>query len=408
MMLNAVLCVWNEEDVIEATVKHAFAQGCSNVYIIDNGSSDGTVKKAVQAGARHVASFLTEYFDVHKKTAHLNAAVQYFNALSQEEHMWWMYLDADEFPNIDCGMRIIDVLKGIDSSVRGMHGYMFDHIPTHPPYAVSSYHPADFMPICHKTRMEKTLLLRYDRGKPHLYSACGAHTLDTCGEMLPIAKNIINIHHFPMRHPAHTLQRLKKLTRRNSDGVSRVDRHDSMAKIASGNSNSQSQYRDRYDKIQATYIKNDDTAFKAVGVKYNYRNIVRWYDAHEESAFTHVTAYDTYVARGLCNFFMKEYDAALCKFHDALELCVEDIAKAWITIKIAECLSFSNIDAAYALIQPLYEHDNKDVGEYLRKSFKPAGSGMDASDAGAASAAAPPRLDIQHYFGCFDVAYDSD
>ena len=42
MILNAVICVWNEEDIIESTVKHAFSQGCSNVFIVDNGSTDKT------------------------------------------------------------------------------------------------------------------------------------------------------------------------------------------------------------------------------------------------------------------------------------------------------------------------------------------------------------------------------
>jgi glycosyltransferase involved in cell wall biosynthesis len=379
MMLNAVLCVWNEEDIIESTVKHALAQGCSNVFIIDNGSTDTTIKKAVQAGAQHVTSFLTEYFDVHKKTAHLNAVVQYFNAIFQEEHMWWMYLDADEFPNIDCAMRIIDVLKGIDSSVRGMHGYMLDHIPTHPPYTVSSYHPADFMPVCHKTNMEKTLLIRYDKGEPHLYSACGAHTLDTCGKMLPVAKNIINIHHFPMRNPVYTLKRLKKLTQRNNDGVSRVDRHDFMAKIANGNSNSQSQYRDRYDKIQSTYIKHDDTALKTGSVHYNYINIVRWYNAHAESDLAHVDACDKHIAHGLYYFFMKDYAVALRKFRAALDLCTEDTIKNGITAKIAECLSFSNMEEADTLAMPRQ-----------------------------ASAASPLQLDIQYYFGRYDAAWNKE
>ena len=409
MMLNAVLCVWNEEDIIESTVKHALAQGCSNVFIIDNGSTDKTIKKAVQAGAQHVTSFLTEYFDVHKKTAHLNAAVQYFNEIFQEEHMWWMYLDADEFPNIDCDMRIIDVLKGIDSSVRGMHGYMLDHIPTHPPYAVASYHPADFMPLCHKSSMEKTLLLRYDRGKPHLFSAGGAHTFDTCGEMLPVAKNIIDIHHFPMRNPEYTLKRLKKLTQRNNDGVSRVDLHDHMAKITSGNSNSQSQYRDRHDKMQSTYMKHDDSALKTSSVNYNYRNIVRWYDAH-------VAAYDKYLAHGLYHFFMQEYDIALCKFHDALDLCTKDKVKIWITIKIAECLSFSNMEKAYNLVMPLYEYNNDEVKEYLHqhatfawaKDRNSNVSGMDAADAGRVSGASPLQLDIQYYFGRYDAVRNTE
>ena len=35
-MLYCILCVWNEEDIIASTVRHAYAQGCDRVFIIDN------------------------------------------------------------------------------------------------------------------------------------------------------------------------------------------------------------------------------------------------------------------------------------------------------------------------------------------------------------------------------------
>ena len=374
MMLNAVLCVWNEEDVIESTVRHAFAQGCSKVLLIDNGSTDATVKKATRAGATHVTTFLTEYFDVQKKTAHLNAAVKYFNEIFPEERIWWMYLDADEFPNIDRDIRIIDLLKGMDSSVRGLHGHMLDHIPTHPPYMVAPYHPADFMPLCHKTTAEKILLLRYDKGKAHLFSACGAHTLDTCGETIPVAKNILNIHHFPMRNPAYTLNRLKKLVTKNSDGLSRVDRHDYMAKLASGDSSRQSQYRDRYESMQTTYGNNRHAALKARDIpQYCYRNITRWYAGYEEKKMAHVKEHDKNMAYGIHHYFLQEYDAALCKFSDALRTCHDDDEKTLLTSKIADCLSC-----------------------------------REQQTAASAAADVPLEPDIQHYFGHFDVNWDTE
>ena len=49
-----------EEDVVEATVRNAFAQGVEAVYVVDNASTDATVERAVAAGATFVESFHTD------------------------------------------------------------------------------------------------------------------------------------------------------------------------------------------------------------------------------------------------------------------------------------------------------------------------------------------------------------
>jgi glycosyltransferase involved in cell wall biosynthesis len=211
MILNAVMCVWNEEDIIGSTVRHCFAQGCSNVFIVDNASTDRTVEVAVNAGAKLATTFKTKYFDEDKKVAHLNGTVDYINNITTDDNIWWLYLDADEFPNFDSKLTILEVLKNLDSSVRAVHGAMFDHKPTHQPYYVSNYHPADFQPICTKCSVYKIPLLRYDKNQPHLFSIGGAHDFITHGCSIPIIKNFIQIHHFPYRNPEYTLTRSTKL-----------------------------------------------------------------------------------------------------------------------------------------------------------------------------------------------------
>jgi glycosyltransferase involved in cell wall biosynthesis len=106
MLLNAVMCVWNEEDIIESSVKHLFAQGCSNVFIIDNESSDKTVDIAVNAGAKLAAKFKSKYFNEYEKIAYLNATVKNFNEQSNEDQRCWLYVFADEFPNIEGGVGV--------------------------------------------------------------------------------------------------------------------------------------------------------------------------------------------------------------------------------------------------------------------------------------------------------------
>ena len=85
MLLNAVLCVWNEGDVIAATVRHALAQGCSNVFIVDNASSDNTVAAAVEAGAVLAASFDSKYFNEDLNVTYLNEVVRRWNVQHDPE-----------------------------------------------------------------------------------------------------------------------------------------------------------------------------------------------------------------------------------------------------------------------------------------------------------------------------------
>lgn len=134
MLLNAVLCVWNEEDVIAATVRHAFAQGCANVFIVDNASTDGTVAAAVGAGAVLAASFDSKYFNEDLKVTYLNEVVRRWNAQHEPEQVWWLFADADEFPALNGGLRLAGFLEQLDPAVRGVQGHLYNHLPTHPPY----------------------------------------------------------------------------------------------------------------------------------------------------------------------------------------------------------------------------------------------------------------------------------
>src|SRR5690349_12004867 len=47
--LFGIVATWCEEDVIEATVHNAFAQGCERVFIVDNESPDATLRRAAAA-----------------------------------------------------------------------------------------------------------------------------------------------------------------------------------------------------------------------------------------------------------------------------------------------------------------------------------------------------------------------
>ncbi len=45
-LLFAVVKTWMDEDIIEATVRNAFAQGVDCVFLVDNASTDSTLDRA--------------------------------------------------------------------------------------------------------------------------------------------------------------------------------------------------------------------------------------------------------------------------------------------------------------------------------------------------------------------------
>jgi len=364
MILNAVMCVWNEEDIIESTVKHLFAQGCSNVFIVDNDSTDNTIKNAIKSGAVLAGSFSSKYFDEMQKVAHLNAIVLNYNKHSNEDCIWWLYVDADEFPNIDCEFRIIDFLKSSDSSIRAISGYMLDHIPTHPPYNITGYHPADFMQLSTKTHTPKIPLLRHDKNKPPLYSAGGAHTFATCGEYISTALEALNIHHFKYRKQENTLRRLKQLLIQNEDGTRRIDLLDKKSQLHKKNVHAKSMYHDRYNSAKIIYNENRYKLLMTDELIYSYKNITRWYNPYEL-----YISDNTLLNQGLHYFFLKNYDLALFKLNDLLKITNDYIMQILITIKIALCLSFTDKKEALLILQPLLKCSHTEIRDYAEKQF---------------------------------------
>ena len=361
MLLNAVLCVWNEEDVIAATVRHALAQGCSNVFIVDNASSDGTVAAAVEAGAVLAASFDSKYFNEDLKVTYLNEVVRRWNAQHDPEQVWWLFADADEFPAPSCGLRLVDFLEQLDPVVRGVQGHLYDHLPTHQPYLAAGRHPADFMPLCDGAGGGKLPLLRYDRGHPHLWSIGGAHDVVTHGEALPVAQSALHIHHFPHRKPETTFARLKKLVFRNDDGTSRTDWHDNFLKQVGANV---SQYNCRHAELAQLYSSHFGKALLCGSLPYDFKRLVRWYDAYDDAAFA-AQPLEQCLCKAVYYFFLEEYDIALCRFNDALDVCDDAETRLRIMVKMAECLAHSTADEARALLVPLARQGSPAVNEYI-------------------------------------------
>ena len=370
MLLNAVMCVWNEEDIIESAVKHAFAQGCANVFIVNNDSSDKTVDIAIRAGAQVAAAFKTPYFDEDKKVAHLNAVVDYINSITQDERIWWLYLDDDEFPNFDNNLTILEMLKSIDSSIKAIHGFMYDHRPTHYPYHILGYHPIDCMPLCTVSKVGKVPLLRYDKGMPHLWSISGAHDFITHGHSIQVMKDAIHVHHFPYRDIATTLARSRRIIHKTDDGVSRADWYNNFLKQVHKSDSYPSYHLSKHNVLKKVYSTiSRDSILKAHSLQYNYSCVTRWYNLGVEKDFQ-ASAYDKAIHLAVYHYFLRQYDIALCRFKDALDVCDDSYIRLLLLTKIAECFAESDGDTAYTIIEDVIGHNNAEINEYIHNTLQ--------------------------------------
>jgi tetratricopeptide (TPR) repeat protein len=235
---------------------------------------------------------------------------------------------------------------------------MFDHLPTHQPYHVQGYHPADFQPLCMKGAGGKIPLLRYDKNHRHLWSTGGAHDFITHGENLPIVRNFLQIHHFPHRNPVFTFPRTKILAQTRNEWYKKfLNQVNAPNKLA---------YEERYNRLKTTYDKNKDIALKTNALTYNYKNIVRWYDIYADRHFSS-SACDKFMCLAIYYFFMQEYAIALCRFKDAFDICDDAYIRLWLMIKIAECLSKTDANDAHDIIAAIKKCNNVELNTYIDK-----------------------------------------
>jgi hypothetical protein len=182
----AVLGTWMEEDVVEATVRNAFAQGVEAVYVVDNASTDATVERAIEAGATLVETFHTKHYEERVRILLMNGVVARMSLASDAPHVWWLWLDADEFPEGPDGMTIAEYLTTLDRRFRVVGSTYYNHFPTEKPEYIPGFHPIDFQPMCerytskhvHHCRQPhwKHPLQRFDNEGPFILAGGGFHT----------------------------------------------------------------------------------------------------------------------------------------------------------------------------------------------------------------------------------------
>lgn len=223
LVLYATIKAWNEEDVIEATVRNALQQGAQKVFLIDNGSQDETVERAEGAGATIAERVDSAYFDDDLLIALINGLVARESVSVGVEQVWWLHLDCDEFPEGPQNSTVREHLQTLDRRFRVVGGSVLNHLPNPDgsPAYISGYHPSDFMPYCYEQRAGangcaqrhyKHPLQRFDRDRPFISNGVGAHyamSPDTAVAREPTAG--IVLHHFQYRERERTRHALERL-----------------------------------------------------------------------------------------------------------------------------------------------------------------------------------------------------
>jgi len=240
-LLYVTIKAWNEEDVIEATVRNALVQGAQRVFVIDNGSEDETVARAERAGAVIAERADSDYFDDDLLVALVNGVVARESLASGADHVWWLHLDCDEFPEGPGGTTVREFLGTLDRRFRVAGSRVLNHLPAprvgagaaeplgggvgdgtgNGPAYIPGFHPLDFMPVCYEQRAGengctqrhyKHPLQRFDRDRMFVSTGVGAHyalSSDTAVARDP-SEGIV-LHHFQYRELVRTRAALERL-----------------------------------------------------------------------------------------------------------------------------------------------------------------------------------------------------
>ncbi len=203
-LLFALFKAYNNEHMISGSVRNAFAQGVDRVFVLDNGSTDKTLERAEAAGATLAKRVETEWFDEGLLTALIQGIVVEQSIGAGAQHVWWLFLDHDEFPEGPDGLTVKEYLLTLDRRFRVVGSTFLNHIPTGKPEYISGFHPLDFQPYCYILDREgncafnhhKHPLQRFDRGHHFLNCSNGAHSISSHDTSAYWEPDGIVTHHF--------------------------------------------------------------------------------------------------------------------------------------------------------------------------------------------------------------------
>jgi hypothetical protein len=158
----------------------------------------------------------------------MQRAVREISEASGAAHVWWLWLDADEFPHGPGGVTVREHLAKLDRRFRIVGARFVNHFPDREPAYIPGFHPLDFQPLCEEHRFgcqaqhRKHPLQRFDRAGPPIICDRGFHRASSHERPLREPRDAIYVHHFPYRDPVVTRRRLALLCDTDDTGRTRV------------------------------------------------------------------------------------------------------------------------------------------------------------------------------------------
>lgn len=296
--LMAIVSTWYDSDVIGATVRNCFAQGCERVYLLDNDSPDDTVKVAEAAGATVAQVYKTQFYDDDLRIRHQNELIRRVVEQEKAADLWWLALDGDEFPTGIKGEPLVDSLTGLSKKVRLVGSNFIDLYPIAGHHYEVGKHPAACMTMGSWRRGGinrycqcghwKHAAVRYFEGRYHLAHNRGNHAVTTSGTAagggLVDSPRIMGLYeadfdctmfHAPIRGEEHSRARLKALctTGRNTwddhvtAGHGAVKRWQSLDDV----------YAERWDKINIPHTQMFGRSVRGIAL-YPWRVLLKEFD----------------------------------------------------------------------------------------------------------------------------------
>lgn len=144
IVLYALISTWHDADVIAATVRNCFEQGCDKVYLLDNNSPDETRWKALEAGALVASVYETEKYDDDLRCRLQNETIQAITTLEKLPTLWWLAIDADEFPAVP-RETLKECLSKLPTHIKTVGCDFIDLYPTEGRVYEPGKHPAECM-----------------------------------------------------------------------------------------------------------------------------------------------------------------------------------------------------------------------------------------------------------------------
>lgn len=198
--------VWNEDDVIYATVRNLLLEGADEVFVLDDASDDDSVSEAEAAGATVIRDESDGKFDELRRTRRMLEVIDE-RTRAAGRPVWWIVVDADEFPRGPRGTTIRDLVRTLPPSVDTVGSRVLEHYPGRTSAPKPRHHPLDELPnarwhdnpSCPAGHWKHQLLRVREPGS--LRFMFGRHTIAAPSGRRPVVESEASLlmHHFPLR-----------------------------------------------------------------------------------------------------------------------------------------------------------------------------------------------------------------